>query len=124
MRIKGLLVSGALAMSALAAPMTAEASLSECGTNYMCVWGNNNYVWLLTAQVHGQSNWMDTFNDGKGENNQNDSWANRSVTYTGCISDYVDGGGKRMQLSPGSSDGDLAWFNSNFADAIRTQGGC
>lgn len=124
MRIKGLLVIGALTLSALAAPMTAEAGISQCLSNKMCVWGNNDFEWLLTAQIHGQSSWLDTFNNGAGENNQNDSWANRSATYTGCLADYQDGGGKRMEMKAASSDSDLAWFNSNFADAIRTKGGC
>lgn len=124
MRVKGWVIAGAMAFAGLAAPTAAQAGLNQCGTNYMCVWGNGNYEWLIAAQVHGQGSWMDVFNDANGENNQQDSWANRSNTYTGCMADDVDGGGDRITMAKASSDPELAWFNSNSKSAMRTKNGC
>lgn len=124
MRIKGLIIGGALAFASLAAPMSADAGISQCKTDKMCVWGNGDYNWLIAAQIHNQGSWLDVFNDANGENNQQDSWANRSASYTGCLADDADGGGDRLTMKKSSSDGDLAWFNSNSTSAMRTKGGC
>ncbi|MBE7326037.1 hypothetical protein IEQ44_15425 [Nocardioides sp. Y6] len=98
--------------------------MSQCADNKVCVWGNNDYEWLLAAQLHGQRSWLDVFNNGKGENNQNDSWANKSSRHDGCGVDKVDGGGDRITFWRDSRDPDLAWFNSNFVSAMRTTNGC
>lgn len=112
------------ASAGVVAAMPADAALSECGTNKMCVWGNNDFKWLLAAQLHGQGDWLDVFNNGKDENDQQDSWANRSAMYTGCLADDVDGGGDRIRMPEASKDNDLAWFNSDSTDAMRTKYGC
>jgi hypothetical protein len=124
MALKKFLVLGAIAASTVIAQPAAHASLSQCLDNKVCVWGNNDYNSLLAAQIHGQSSWLDVFNDGAGENNQNDSWANKSSTHDGCGVDHVDGGGDRITFRRDDRDNDLAWFNSNFVSAMRTTGGC
>ncbi len=124
-RKKVWLVTGALAIATLAAPAAAQASLSDCNSNYMCVWGNNDFKWMIAERFHGNSEWVEPF-DGD-ENNENDSWANRSVDYTGCLADGIDGGGDtgdRVTLHRNDNDNDLAWFNSDFASSMRTKGGC
>jgi hypothetical protein len=124
MILKKVLILGALTASTVIAQPPAHAGLNQCLTNKVCVWGNNNYEWLLAAQIHGQTAWLDVFNDGAGENNQNDSWANKSKTYTGCGVDHVDGGGDRITFTKDSQDPDLSFLNSNFVSAMRTKSGC
>lgn len=124
MALKKFLVLGVLAASTVVAQPAAHAALSQCADNKVCVWGNNDYEWLLAAQLHGQRSWLDVFNNGKGENNQNDSWANKSSRHDGCGVDKVDGGGDRITFWRDSRDPDLAWFNSNFVSAMRTTNGC
>lgn len=60
MRKESLLVGGG-ALAALAGPTTANAALSYCNSNYICVWGNNDYKWLIAEQYHGQGSWLDPF---------------------------------------------------------------
>jgi hypothetical protein len=90
----------------------------------MCAWGNNDYNWLIAAQVAGQNSWLDVFNDANGENDQTDSYANRSTTWTGCLSEDNDGGGNRVSMPRNSSDPNLASWNSDEASAMRTAYGC
>jgi hypothetical protein len=90
----------------------------------MCAWGENDFRWLLTAQAHGQSAWLDTFNNHTGEDNQTDSWANRSATYTGCLSQHDDGSGDRVTMGRNSNDNNMWWYDADDASAIRTKGGC
>ncbi len=113
---------GALALSGLAAPTHAQAYLSDCNANHMCVWGLNDFRWMIAERYHGNSDWLDPFTGE--ENDENDSWANRSVTYTGCMAEHVDGGGDRLTMAEGSSDKDMAWFNSNETSSMRTKYGC
>lgn len=82
MHLRSGIVAGAMLAAALATPGVAHASLSQCLTDKMCVWGNNNYEWLIAAQLHGQGV-LDVFNDAAGENDAADSWQNRSNAYQG-----------------------------------------
>lgn len=124
MKVKAAIAAGALALSGVAAALPAHAALSQCGTDKMCVWGNNDYEWLIASQIHGQGSWLDPFDNSVDEDNQQDSWANRSVTYTGCLADDVDGGGDRITMAKNSKDPNLAYFNSDSSDAMRTKNGC
>lgn len=121
-RRKSILLVGALALAGLAAPTAGQAALSDCNNNYMCVWGNNDYVWKLAEQAHGQDSWLDPFNAE--ENDENDSWANRSATYTGCMAEHTNGGGDRLTMAKLSNDNDMAWFNSNETSSMKTKNGC
>lgn len=122
MRSRSLLTVGAIAAACLVAPSSAVASLSECNSNHMCAWGNNDFRWKIAEQYHGQDPWLDPFNAE--ENDETDSWANRSATYTGCLAEHVDGEGDRLTMARASSDGNLAWFNSDMASSMRTKYGC
>lgn len=122
-RMKTAIFAGVL-VAVVGAPNVAYAALDQCGSNKMCAWGNNNYNWLLAAQIHGQGSWLDVFNNGSGEDNQTDSWANRSATYTGCLAADVDGGGDRIRMAKLDKDPNLAFFNSDEASAMRTKNGC
>ncbi len=122
LRRKSILVVGALAFAGLAAPAGSHASLNDCNSNYMCVWGNNDFAWMLAEEVHGQASWLDPF--ATDENDENDSWANRSATYTGCMAEHLNGGGDRLTMAKISSDNDMAWFNSNETSSMKTKNGC
>ena len=122
MKIKTVLVAAALVGSGLAAPMTAQASLSQCSSNYMCVWGNTDYIWLIAKQYHGNQSWVDPFSGD--EDNQADSYANYSGTYTGCLAQDLNGGGGRVSMPRGGRDSNLAVWNDNEASSMRTAYGC
>lgn len=113
-----------LALAGISAPVASSASLSQCNSNYMCAWGNNDYNWLIAEQHHGNYDYVDPFNDGNGENNQTDSYANKSGVYTGCLADGGSGGGDKVTMPRGGRDANLAWFNSDEASSMRTAGGC
>ncbi len=113
-----------LAFAVVSAPAVADASLSQCAYGKMCVWGNNDYQWLIAAQTHGNYRWVDPFSDANNENNQNDSYWNNSNAYSGCLADGANGGGDRVSMPRGQKDNDLAWFNSNEASSMRTKNGC
>ena len=124
MRGKPLIISSALAFATLVAPSTASAGISQCSSNHMCAWGNNNYNWLLANQPHGYTDYRDVFNDANGENDQTDSWANFSYVYTGCLRDNVFGTGNSMTMWVNSADPNVSVFNSDMVSSMRTSGGC
>jgi hypothetical protein len=36
-------------------PLTADASISQCNSNLMCAWGNNDFLWLIAERHHGKT---------------------------------------------------------------------
>lgn len=88
----------------------------------MCVWGNNDVDWLIAAQLHGQGV-IDVFNDGNGENNRADSWANKSNDYAGRLH---DGQGMDALLAMGkvSIDNNVSVVDSDRTSSMRTNRGC
>lgn len=112
----------ALTISGLAAPLAANAALSDCGDTRMCVWGNNDYKWKIADRASGNSSWADPFTGN--ENDEADSFANKSGTYTGCLAQHIDGGGDRVTMSRGQYEPNLAYFNSDEASSMRTASGC
>jgi len=122
MRIRSIAAGGMLLGTVLAAPIAAHASLAQCTGSNMCVWGNNNYDWLLAAQAHGQGV-IDVFNDAKGENNQADSWQNRSNTYAGCLY-YGQGTSALLTMVKASKDDNVSFTDSDKTSSMRTNGPC
>lgn len=123
MRIKTIFVAVAFAGAALAAPTAAHASLAQCSGTKMCVWGNNGFNWLIAAQDSGQGI-LDVFNDAKGENDEADSWANRSGTYNGCLYNNSDGTGPLLTMGKVSNDTNVSVFDSDKTSSMRTNRGC
>ena len=117
------IVAGALLAAALATPGVAHASLSQCLTDKMCVWGNNNYEWLIAAQLHGQGV-LDVFNDAAGENDAADSWQNRSNAYQGCLYDHSDGTHSLLTMPKASKNPNVSWTDSDKTSSMRTNAGC
>lgn len=122
MRVRATVIAAAMLGVALVAPTTAQAALSQCTGTKMCVWGNNNFVWLLAAQAHGQGV-IDPFNNSQGEDGEADSWANRSGTYNGCLYDG-HGTSPLKTMSRTSNDNNMLFLDSNRASSMRTNEGC
>lgn len=123
-RLRMAVVATALATMGIGAPLAAHATLSQCSSKHMCAWGNNNFDWLLANQAEGNATYVDVFNDAKDENDQTDSWANLSTTYTGCLRDNADGTGNSMTMAKASNDPNVSVFNSDMVSSMRTKGGC
>ncbi|MGL5823304.1 MAG: hypothetical protein ACRCYU_00340 [Nocardioides sp.] len=96
--------------------------MSECNSNYLCAYGNNDFKWLIAEQYHGNSSWVDPFNAD--ENNETDSWANRSTKYDGCLASGLEGDGDRVGMPRSDNDKNLAFYNADEASSMRTKGGC
>lgn len=88
----------------------------------MCAWGNNDFAWLIAEQYQGKNYWIRPFSGE--ENDETDSYANRSVTHTGCLAANSDGSGDRVTMPRGSTDNNLASWNSDEASSMRTIYGC
>lgn len=123
MRIRSMIIAAAFAGATLAAPVAAEASLSQCTGTKMCVWGNNGFSWLIAAQAHGQGV-IDVFNDANGENDEADSWANRSGTYNGCLYNNSNGTDGLLTMGKTSNDTNVSVFDSDRTSSMKTNGGC
>ncbi|WP_306214342.1 peptidase inhibitor family I36 protein [Actinoplanes sp. RD1] len=121
MRIKtvvaGMIVAGAAAL----APGVAHAALSDCDSNNMCMWGNNDFVFMIGERGHGST----TITNLSGDNNDEmDSWANRSASYTGCMYSNAGGGGDKQTMARNSNDNNVSPLNSDEVSSWRTANGC
>lgn len=99
----------------------ANAALSECNSNHMCMWGNNDFRWLIGERNHGSTTWTNLSGD---KNDEMDSWANRSATYTGCMAQHSNGSGDRQGMHRGDNDDNVAPWNSDEITSWRTRSGC
>jgi len=120
MRIR-FLVAGAIAAAAIAVPGVASGALSDCGSNRMCLWGNNDFQWKIADRPHGSGTIVNLTGDA---DNQMDSWANRSATYRGCGFGAAGGGGDRQYWERNSNDNNVAPWNSDEVSSWRTMHGC
>lgn len=99
---------------------TAEAAFSDCDPGKVCLWGNNDFLWLLEERTAGST----TIVNLNGEsNNETDSWANRG-TQTGAGFDNAGGSGDCINFTAGQSDNNLAFWNSDEVSAWRTKNAC
>lgn len=120
MRTLHKLVAGAfIAGTALLAPNTASsAAFSDCNSNYVCLWGNNDYQWMLIEKYTNQEG-TNLYGE---ENNQTDSWGNRSTRNARAWDTHS--GGDCWTLSAGERDPNLAPWNSDRFSRLATTGGC
>ncbi|WP_181009222.1 peptidase inhibitor family I36 protein [Streptomyces sp. SM11] len=122
MRAKKVIASTALLFAALAmTPSTANAALSQCNSNNMCLWGNNDFAWLIGERGHGQSSFANLSGE---KNDEMDSWANRSASYDGCMTEHANGGGDKQGMRRASNDNNVSPLNSDEVTSFRTSGGC
>ena len=114
-------VVGAIVAAVSAVPSVARADLSHCDSNYVCLWGNNDFKWMLTQRPAGSGTIVNLLGDA---NNEMDSWANRSATYNGCGFGAWNGGGDRQTFWRADNDNNVAPWNSDEVSSWRTRYGC
>lgn len=120
MRVKAWLVGGIVASAAWATPMVADAGLSECGSNRMCLWGNNDFRWKVADRAHGSGR----ANLSGDANDEMDSWANRSANYSGCMYEHANGRGDKQGMGKNSKDNNVNPANSDEVSSWKQNGGC
>ncbi len=115
------IAAGAIALigAGASAATPASASFSQCNSNNVCIWGNNDYQWFLRGIVKGTGL---TALSGDA-NNQMDSWGNRT-TGTGAGYDASNGSGDCQTWSAGSRDNNVNPWNSDEVSSIRANHGC
>ncbi len=115
-----LLVAGAMLIGTVAAtaPM-ATASFSQCASNKVCLWGNNDYDWLLTSRSAGGG----VTKMPSGTLNRMDSWANRTTTDARGY-DNDNGTGDCQNFTRGSSNSNVSVWNSDEVSSTATNGKC
>lgn len=97
--------------------MSAHAGSGQCGASETCMWGNNDYKWLIFNENNFHGNIY-------GEpNNEMDSWLNRS------FSDSLGTAGRRgagdcQSFDARESDNNVAPWNSDEISFVSTIGGC
>lgn len=121
MRIKAITIALIAAATTLTLQTSADASFSQCDSNKMCMWGNNDFKWLIGERVHGVDT---TYNMPSGTNDEMDSWGNRSARFTGCMYANKDGGGDKQTMGRGSSDNNVSPLNSDEVSSWRSKNGC
>ncbi|MEV5692231.1 MULTISPECIES: peptidase inhibitor family I36 protein [Micromonospora] len=122
MRIKNLIASAMIVGTGLLlVPGVASAALSDCDANKMCLWGNNDYKWMLNERDAGSSTIQNLSGDA---NDEMDSWANKSSTYSGCMWSDANGSGDRQTLGRNQSDNNVSPANSDEVSSWRTAYSC
>jgi hypothetical protein len=117
-----MLVVGAIIVSAgFVTPAVASATLSDCPSNHMCMWGNNDFRWMIGNRSAGSGTITNLSGDA---NDEMDSWGNRSASSTGCMYGDANGSGDRQTMARNSNDNNVAPWNSDEVSSWRTANGC
>jgi len=118
MKVPRRIAAGSLIVgTVLVAPNTmSSAAFSDCTSNYVCLWGNDYYQWMLIEKYTGQSG---TNLTGDAQN-QTDSWGNRSTSNARAMDTYD--GGDCWTLSAGSRDGNSHPGTATGSHALRPRG--
>ena len=119
-RGKVALISGILLTAGMIVPSVASAALSDCDEDAMCLWGNNDYEYMLQQRAAG--NGLKNLSDA--DNNRMDSWANQSGDYVGCMYSGKNGTGDKQTMGKNKHDANVAPWNSDQVSSWRTAGGC
>lgn len=122
MKVKTVIASAIIVGSGLfLVPGVSSAALTECGTDHMCMWKNNNFSGLIGDRNHGDPAIQ---NLPTSANDEMDSWANRSAAYAGCMFENANGGGDRQTMARNSKDDNVNPANSDEVTSWRTANGC
>ncbi|MEU8671973.1 peptidase inhibitor family I36 protein [Streptomyces anulatus] len=121
MRIKKVIASVMLVGSALMVTPVANAAISDCNNNNMCMWGNNDYQWMIGERAHGSATLVNLSGDN---DNAMDSWSNESGTHSGCMYGAFNGTGDRQGMAPEANDNNVSPLNSDEVSSWRTRHGC
>jgi hypothetical protein len=112
--LAGLVIAGA----AVTVPGVANSSIGQCPVGEMCLWGNNDYKWLI---AHRDAGSMGTVVNLRGDaNNEMDSWANRSSYYDVCGYGAANGGGDRQAWATLRDDNNVAPWNSDEVSSWKS----
>lgn len=117
---RSVVVIATLALAGAGASGGAQAAFSDCDPNRSCLWGNNDYVWLLSERQAGGG--LLSFS-GQDRNNQMDSWGNRTATPSAGY-DGADGSGDCQTFEAGQRDNNVSFVNSDEVSSWRTNRGC
>lgn len=121
MRLKSGLACAMITLSAVGVTANANADLRQCNSGNACMWGNNDYHWLIAERPGGQGRYI---NFGRQErNDEMDSWANKSGFY-GCWYEDANGRGGRNRMDARDRDNNMAPWDSDEASSWRTRFGC
>lgn len=110
-----------LPSGAIPKPVWLWCSLSDCDAAYMCLWGNNDYNWMLVERGQGSSTILNLSGDA---NDEMDSWANKSTTHSGCMWADANGSGDRQTLGRNQNDNNVSPANSDEVSSWRTAYSC
>ena len=119
-QLKILMTTALIGGTLLFAPnVAATAAYSDCASDKVCLWGNNDYKWLIHTR-----------NPGKGllaltgdANNEMDSWGNRT-TKNARGYDKANGTGDCQTFAKGSKDNNVAPWNSDEISSTASNGKC
>jgi len=121
MRIRYLLAGAFVVATAISAPGFAGGALSDCSSGHMCLWGNNDFQWMIADRAAGSGTIVNLTGEA---NDQMDSWANRSASYNGCGYGGANGTGDEQGFAANSNDNNVAPWNSDEVSSWRTRYGC
>lgn len=119
MRFKKLGVLTILVLTGIGVSTSAQASFSECDANRVCMWGNNDFLWLIGERAPN-GGLVALTGDA---NDQMDSWGNRTVV-NAAGHEHSNGTGDCQTFQAGQSDNNVAFFNSDEVSSWRTNHGC
>jgi hypothetical protein len=116
---KVVLATTLVALSGFSAAGGAQAAFSDCPSNRVCLWGNNDFVYLIAVKAPYEG-----LRSLSGDaNNQMDSWGNRTGRNAAGY-DYSNGTGDCQTFSAGSRDNNVNYWNSDEVSSFRTDRGC
>ena len=119
MRIRMIAAVGAVFFAAASLTAPAQAAFSDCDADRVCIWGNNDYAWLIGERPGGEG----VANIGGEANNEMDSWGNRTTRRSAGYADR-GGVGDCQSFAAGSRDNNVSPVNSDELSSWKTNGGC
>jgi len=119
MRIKKIAIITILAPTGLVAIVGAQASLDQCNSNRVCMWGNNDFKWLIGERAPGGG----LVNLSGDRNDEMDSWANRTVIDAAGYA-TSNGRGDCQTFGRISNNNNVSYWSSDEVSSWRTNRGC
>jgi hypothetical protein len=115
--LAGLLILGAAAT----VPGVANSSFGECPSGQICLWGNNEFKWLI---AHRGAGFTSVYNLSGEANNEMDSWANRSGEHDVCGYGALYGGGDKQGWDSLHNDNNVSPWNSDEVSSWQGRTHC
>ena len=112
-------VTASIVLTVIGVSGGAQAAFSDCDANRSCMWGNNDFVFLIGERAPGGG----LVNLTGDANNQMDSWGNRTTVNSAGYGG-ANGTGDCQTFTAGSRDNNVAPWNSDEVSSWRTNRGC